>query len=771
MFNRLKELLAHSTLGFRILLSVTLIICVLTAVQMALFKNSTDRQKQEIYDQAVNGKDVLIKEASAIARENLSLAITIANMEAVKEYMGQREREKLYNLIKPMIDAVNSHREDKIKVHFHLPPGTSFLRVWKPKKNGDDISSFRKTVVTVLSTGRPVYGIEAGRVGLAIRGLAPIFWHSDKPIASIEVITNLASIAKRLHETTGELNQIFAISKVKATASTSKLKQIGRFKILTKTPKGIPDSWIDEAFLTKAEEKGFVKKDFGNFLVTAAVIPDYKGEPTGIYVRYNDLSLLHQSLKKEIIQGAVIALFSAILAILITTFILKTNLKRPVNQVISFIDDTIDGNLTKDIQPSGAKEIRQLATMANNFVFRNGQLVNMLQNQAKALEITASELGKTSKSVDTGAKEIDNAAKDVAGASSEASGALENVARSTDELSQATNEIAGNVAETAAATNEAQEKSQITNDVIKELGKNSQKIGGIIEVINSIAEQTNLLALNATIEAARAGEAGKGFAVVANEVKELAKQTSEATEEIAKMIHVIQADTEKAVTSVEDITSTISHVNELASTIASAAEEQTATVAEINESVIAGASKVKELEKRAHGLADQANEFSNLAARVENVNTVVAMLSKIVTEATDSFKLDKEVITRIFNIVSSEAQLAGSMFAHFAWLEEIQIAVCEDKVPRVETNSHQCLLGRWIDQAHEAGPYDKDLLPELKAVHREVHDLLKKLQEMTQNEQDKHHRFKLINEEMIPKFLEMIRLIKKIKEAKRMAVH
>ena len=143
-------------------------------------------------------------------------------------------------------------------------------------------------------------------------------------------------------------------------------------------------------------------------------------------------------------------------------------------------------------------------------------------------------------------------------------------------------------------------------DTVASLGESSAEIGQVIKVITSIAQQTNLLALNATIEAARAGDAGKGFAVVANEVKELAKETARATEDIGQKIEAIQGDTRGAVTAISEIAEVIGRINDIQTTIASAVEEQTATTNEIARSVTEAAGG-------ANGIADDITQVSSAA--------------------------------------------------------------------------------------------------------------------------------------------------------------
>jgi methyl-accepting chemotaxis protein len=225
---------------------------------------------------------------------------------------------------------------------------------------------------------------------------------------------------------------------------------------------------------------------------------------------------------------------------------------------------------------------------------------------ASTLSSSSEELTAVSQQMADDAEETAVQANVVSAASEEVSKNVASVASASGEMQASIREISKNANDSARVAKNAVNVASTTNETMKHLGESSREIGNVIKVITSIAQQTNLLALNATIEAARAGEAGKGFAVVANEVKELAKQTAKATEEISQKIEAIQGVTKGAVAAIEEISTIINQINDISNSIASAVEEQTATTNEIGRSVNEAAQGVNDIAKNIGGVATAA---------------------------------------------------------------------------------------------------------------------------------------------------------------------
>jgi methyl-accepting chemotaxis protein len=220
----------------------------------------------------------------------------------------------------------------------------------------------------------------------------------------------------------------------------------------------------------------------------------------------------------------------------------------------------------------------EMMALAQNFEGSVGGLVQHLSVAAQQMEATARSMAST-------AQQTNQQSNSVAAAAEQTSSNVQAVAAAAEQLAASSNEIGSQVSQTSVAAAKAVQNARKTNELVETLADGAQKIGEVVALINTIASQTNLLALNATIEAARAGEAGKGFAVVAAEVKELANQTSRATEDITSHIHQIQQSTKGAVDAIRDIGLTIEEVHQIATSVAAAVEEQQAATQEIARNV------------------------------------------------------------------------------------------------------------------------------------------------------------------------------------------
>ncbi|HEX3152758.1 MAG TPA: methyl-accepting chemotaxis protein [Gemmataceae bacterium] len=234
------------------------------------------------------------------------------------------------------------------------------------------------------------------------------------------------------------------------------------------------------------------------------------------------------------------------------------------------------------------------------------QIESSLEETSQSLAGAARELSAVSQQMAASAEETATQAGVASAAAEQVSRNVTTVAAGTEQMGASIKEIAKNAHEAAKVATSAVKVADKTNATVAKLGESSAEIGNVIKVITSIAQQTNLLALNATIEAARAGEAGKGFAVVANEVKELAKQTAKATEDISRKIEAIQSDTKGAVGAIEQIGQIINQINDIQNTIASAVEEQTATTGEISRNVAEAARGSSEIAQNVSGVAQAA---------------------------------------------------------------------------------------------------------------------------------------------------------------------
>ena len=261
------------------------------------------------------------------------------------------------------------------------------------------------------------------------------------------------------------------------------------------------------------------------------------------------------------------------------------SITRPMADAVDVFTAVADGDLSRRLGVASKDGLGEMGHHANRALARIGEALAAVADSAAELATTSDRVGAVSHRIAGNAQESSAQANVVALAAEEVSRSVQTVAAGTEQMGASIREIAHNAGEAANVAGRAVAAAETTNSTVVKLGESSREIGDVVKVISGIAQQTNLLALNATIEAARAGEAGKGFAVVANEVKELAQETARATDDIARRVEAIQADTAGAVGAIDEVSTVIGRINDFQTTIASAVEEQTATTAEMDRNV------------------------------------------------------------------------------------------------------------------------------------------------------------------------------------------
>jgi methyl-accepting chemotaxis protein len=341
----------------------------------------------------------------------------------------------------------------------------------------------------------------------------------------------------------------------------------------------------------------------------------------------------------------VVFLSLAVVSGLGLAWLITRSISRPLRAAVDMLKDIAqgEGDLSLRLKIASRDEIGELAGWFNTFVEKLQQTISRVSRTTESLTESSQRLSTTAGGLTQGAGEATTRSQSVAAAAEqmsvnmrsmaasgeEMSANVKSVASAVEEMTASIAEVARSAEQAANAAGNAASLAEVSHRTVAELGHAADAIGKVTVVIQEIAEQTNLLALNATIEAARAGEAGKGFAVVATEVKELARQTASATEDIRARIEGIQTSTGKAVQSIDEVGKAIRQVNEVSRTIASAVEEQSITTKEIAKNVAQASTAVNAV---ATGVAESAHASQEISRNIAGVNDAVKQSSEGATE-------------------------------------------------------------------------------------------------------------------------------------------
>ncbi|WP_213769792.1 methyl-accepting chemotaxis protein [Bradyrhizobium sp. dw_78] len=590
-------------------------------------------------------------------RTGSAVAMVLANMPPFQDAMERQDRPAMAALLAPAQKLAAGRGFGTWSVT--SPPGITFYRAHNPTSFGDDVTGRRKTVAQVYASKQPVAGVEPGVGNLGIYSVSPVFRAASDGkdiIGAFDVGITFGPqfvdrIKRRFHVDLAVLQN-----------------EGGTFKTLGSsiegntlaTPEETRQAFDGATILRRTVMAG---KPVAMYL---GQLKNFAGEPIAVIELVKDISSFvdsEASTRWYLIVATAIVLAAAIL---IALFVARS-LTRPIDRLRTAMGRLSAGDTAAEIPGRNRRD--ELGAMADALaVFKESMietdrlrtqqeadrqaaegarrtLMNGLADRFEAsvrgmigaMSSSAGEMQDTARNMSVTAEETQRQSLAVSTAAEQTSTNVQTVATAAEELSASIAEIARQTAEASRVAGEVADDGRRTDKIVSGLAESVRRIGDVVGLINSIAAQTNLLALNATIEASRAGDAGKGFAVVAAEVKQLAKQTAQATGEIQSQVDAIQGDTGKAVEAIRGIFSRVEVLTNITASLSSAVEEQGAATQEIARSVGQAAEGTQDVSSTIGSVTEAANQTGAASSRVLTSAESVSANSEQLLQQADRF--------------------------------------------------------------------------------------------------------------------------------------
>src|SRR5579884_87505 len=367
----------------------------------------------------------------------------------------------------------------------------------------------------------------------------------------------------------------------------------------------------------------------------------------------NDVSeLLDRHVRQSEKEGDAARRFSQLSVVGISSFALITSaifsffcaaaIIGGLTQLMRVASRVATGDLTVRQTIQRSDEIGELAAVFNQMTESLRLLVIRIQKEALQVASASKQLAASGRQLGSNSGETRRLASTVSVAGEQTSRSVQAISSAMEQISGTIKGLAQRVHQAASLSLTSVKQVEAANGKVSKLGGSSAEIGKVVKVITSIAERTNLLALNAAIEAARAGEAGKGFAVVANEVKDLAKKTAQATEEIGRRVGEIQGDSKEVVSTIGDIGQIIHRLDEISQSIAASLEEQSTTANEVARNVGEAVKGTEEVATGIGGVAMATQSTADVSANISSASQNLAQMSAELMSLVRAFQVDFE---------------------------------------------------------------------------------------------------------------------------------
>jgi len=664
----------------------------------------------------------------------ITATLALAENKYVIAAFQQNDRQiAISGLSKLILDMNKYGNTHNIKIHLHDKEIKSFVRLWKLNKYGDDLTSFRKTIVSVKQNKLPVTAIEVGRAGLLLRGIAPVSSENEY-LGSIEYIQDLDSIVKGAKKESIDIIILIDNQYLNIASKLQNAERLGDQFALASDPQK-----IDSELLTQLKKVDILNTDTTkDYFFSTVAIRDFSGNVVGHAIVARQLTLIEtvveqaeHALKVQI----TIMVIATLLILAVLFFMLYQFLFKPLDLIADEITQSInDRDLSKQLTYTQENEIgkissayNQLSGLLNGFLNQNHESAIGISEAANVMASATTKTNNGIKNQEIETEEVTenlfimlNQVQDIAQKSQHASDYAETAsgkAISGKDISE----------KTIFSIKSLADEIQGAAELMHQLQVESAEIESFTTVIQNIAEQTNLLALNAAIEAARAGGSGRGFAVVADEVRNLANKTQESTQEIGTIISrlkktindsadVMEVSNEKAVNSVSSIDETEILLEELTSSISQ--------IRDINEGI-------------AQVTKEQVPLFTNLSANMtNNVKQFSSILNSSLTETKEAstqlgvFVKDMHEKMAEFTIVAEPGIKLYSARSYISsWKTRVNAYLFEgtnlmqgDDVPHTD-----CQFGNWLYSEETNDIKELKEFIDIEQIHRKLHEYLSEI--------------------------------------------
>ncbi len=574
----------------------------------------------------------------------LALAINFAHTPDIQQAFAARDREELIRLTLPIYHDLD--KEVGIsQFHFHTPPATSFLRLHLLDEYGDDLSDHRHAVVLANAQQTAVMGLERGKGGLGIRGIAPVSYEGQH-IGTVELGLDLGESFLNNLKTNYGLDACIYLIESDSQAAAPGEESAG--KVMVDGDLWLYASTLDERLPVPPEvyeqvrESGEVvtsrisHSHAGNhYGVLDGPLYDYSGELIGIV----EISALRNDVVADIRRGCNEALLAGGLILVAVLTLAYVNVKRisaPLRAMSGVAERAAAGDLSQTVLVTGEDEVGVLAVAFNRMIENLRHLLERIEDASQQLSVYGEELAAMMEQMNAATEQIAATTSQMSqGAESQAQQA-EDAARSAAQLATATSQIAENARQANDASAQAQLSVQNAGQVIEALETKLGEVERVVTLVDKIADQTNLLSLNASIEAARAGEHGAGFAVVADEVRRLAEHSATSVGGVAALNREIGSRLQEVLAAMEEAQKGAAHTVSLAQQVGAATGEQRqateAAVGAINEVASVAEENAAASEEIAVSIEDQVTLMEQVANSAQMLAEIANGLQQTVSE-------------------------------------------------------------------------------------------------------------------------------------------